>query len=386
MFGLRRNTAVALGCFVLVLFLGFGIFLTSAPGAGQRAQVEATAFTAELIEGLIAFAEEEPFARPTGPWQLSLPQDHGGHPEARAETWMIAAHLTDENGVPIGMTFSLSRFGLRADPPDPDGSPWDLRALYRAHVTLARGDAPRAQGEERFSRGAGAAGHNDQAREIWLDDWQLSYGEEPGGKGLTLTASVHETPFRLVFEAVKDAEPAGDDEAAPLRGFAIPRLTVTGHVGVGEAATSVTGVAWLDRFWGELPTPGGPLAYERLILQLDDGTDVSLLRSGRRDGRGSTTVDGLVISPKGDRATLTEDALWMIATEHRTSPGGGTIYPVAWRVEGAGLDLDIAPLTEDKVQAFVLPGWNGVVTVSGRRDGARITGLGTLQLTGYDAR
>jgi predicted secreted hydrolase len=177
--------------------------------------------TASVLDELIARYDEETFERPSGPWQVSLPDDLGGHPDMRSETWTIAAHLEDESGAPVGMTFSLSRFGLRAQASATDGAQWDIRAVYRAHVTLVRDGEPAALGEERFSRGAGVAGDDRAAREVWLDHWQLTYGAAPDGDGLTLTASVDGLPIELRLTPVKGAQPADGGDAAPLRGFAI---------------------------------------------------------------------------------------------------------------------------------------------------------------------
>jgi predicted secreted hydrolase len=39
---------------------------------------------------------------------------------------------------------------------------------------------------------------------------------------------------------------------------------------------ALTGTAWLDRLWGDVPLPGGPVLRDRLVLHLSDGTDLSL--------------------------------------------------------------------------------------------------------------
>ena len=67
------------------------------------------------------------FAARSRSWKLSQSSDHGDHPEMRSETCMIAAHLTDETGAPVSMSFALSRLGLRAGPIVPESAPWDFR-------------------------------------------------------------------------------------------------------------------------------------------------------------------------------------------------------------------------------------------------------------------
>lgn len=252
-------------------------------------------------------------------------------------------------------------------------------------MTLVRGGDAVALGEERFSRGMGVAGHDPLEREVWLDHWQLTYGEGPGENGLTLTTSVDDLPITLILTPVKDVQSSNADDAGPMRGYAITRMDVEGIIGSGDTKTKVHGISWLDRLWGELPPPGGPLAYDRLILQLDDETDISVVRSHRRDGRGSATVDGLIVHPSGDVEILSEDVLQMVPDEKETSSRGGMAYPTSWQIEGTGLALNVMPLTDNQDQDFVLPGWIGNVTVSGEHNGAEVQGVGTLQLTGYDA-
>ena len=331
-------------------------------------------------------SEEEEFLRPSGPWQLALPSDHGAHPDARAETWMIAAHLVDAEGEMVGIGFSLSRFGLREATQGQDENPWDLRSLYRAHVTLTRGGGHGAVGEERFSRGAGTAGHDHDAREVWLDNWQLSYGEGPAETDLSLSAIVEGVPIQLNLTPNKAVLQTGGDGATPARGFSMTRMRVEGSIGAGDAKTDVSGHAWLDRLWGELPMPGGPLAHDRLVLQLDDGRDLSLIRSRRRDGGGSATVDGLLVDAAGNAESLSDARIDMQPMTYWESPASGGAYPIEWRISGPELDLEVTPLLEDQAFDFALRGWNGTVFAEGIDDGVPVQGRGTLQLTGYEDR
>ncbi len=350
--------------------IGGGLFLRGHETAPEPAAP--ASMLAAILEDLPEPADDDGFARPSGPWRVSLPADHGAHPAARAETWTIAAHLRDDAGRPLGLAFSLSRFGLKAGVSDPSDPPWLPHALYRAHVTLEDPTVARALGEERFSRGGGLAGHDPGVPAVWIDHWQLRHGAEADG-ALTLEASVNGRPVHLVLTPAKPPRASGGAEA-PLRGFALPRLAVEGRIGHGEEARAVTGSAWLDRAWGEMPLPGGPLAYDRLILQLDDGTDLSLLRTRRRDGRGNATLDGVIVPSTGEAVALTGDRI-ALSSADEAAPGG-------LRLTGAGLDLRIAPLVEAPAQDFLLPGSTGSVAVSGRRDGAAVTGLGTFLSTG----
>jgi predicted secreted hydrolase len=370
--------------------LGVGLAVTfdrSGPEASPSptAAAHPPAISARMVEDLLARTEGSGFIRPSGPWTLALPDDHGGHAQARAETWLVSAHLEDEDGRDAAVQFSLTRFGLVPEDAEGAGAGWALRALYRAHLAVLTRDGAQVHAEERFSRGAGAAGHDAQAGEVWLDDWTLSYGIGTGAQGLAFAARLGSVDIDLDMAPMKAPVQAAEGDA-PFRGFAIPRLSVSGQIVTDGAVMPVSGTAWLDRAWGELPLPGGPLRYERLQAQLDDGTDLSLVRTGRRDGRGPVTVDGVAIDGEGEATVFSEGTLSMVprgaAAEGDRQEGGA---PVAWRISGPELDLDVAALGADRAPAFALGGWTGLVRIEGRRSGRPVTGLGTLQMTGNEA-
>lgn len=344
---------------------------------GPLAALAEDGFTETLYRDIDALSLDEDFPRLSGPWQLAFPDDMGPHPNARAETWVIAAHLETESGDPVSLQVSLSRLGLRA--PDPDGGFFDLSAIYRGHVILLPGPGSPAIAEERVSRGGGAAGDDIDKREFWLDDWRISV-DAVGG--LTLAASPGDRPIILHLTPERPALSQNTSGDTPFRGFAVSRMTTEGRV--GEAA--VTGTAWLDRAWGEVPVPGGPLGYDRLILQLDDGTDIGLLRTRRRDGVGTATLDGALVAPDGAITAVTDDTLAMTVQTFWQPDDGAASYPVAWTLAGAGLDLRLTPLRADQRHDFLFPLWSGGVAVEGTRDGVPVTGSGTLQLTGYEGQ
>lgn len=369
--GYRRSAGLVIGAVVC----GLGAWRLAATGA--EAPGQGAPAPVERLAGLVEAFPDPGFERPSGPWTLSLPADHGAHPAARMETWAISARLEDEAGRTMGLHFLLARLGLDAAPAD-EGAPWEPRALWVAGVALA-GEGESAVVEERLSRGAlGSAGHDDGT--VWLDDWSIDVEATEEGARLTLDASIGARPLSLALTPVKPAVAAGEGEDAPARGFAVSRLAVDGTLGAGETHARVTGLAWLDRLWGEVPLPGGPVAYDRLSVQLDDGTDLALVRTRRRDGRGSATVEGTAIGADGVARPL-GPAVAMTPTAAAEGD-----YPLSWRVEGEGLDLDVAPAFESRPREGLLPAWNGLVRVAGRREGRAVAGTGTLQLTGYATR
>ncbi|MEL7346390.1 MAG: lipocalin-like domain-containing protein [Pseudomonadota bacterium] len=363
-----------------LLALSLALTLSAVCGTIAQAQPTPAEIARAAADGLIDASLDAAFERPAGPWTLTLPQDHGAHPEARTESWTLAAHLTTEAGEALGIQFALTRFGVRTLAEVGD-DPWALRALHRAHVIVTRGAEGRLMAEERYSRGAlDVAGHDPRAGTVWLEDWSIGFAS-PGATPapMVLSATVEGTPLTLTLTPQHEALAAGGGDA-PFRGYALSRLAVEGTLGTGAEAKPLAGLAWLDHLWGDLPLPGGPVAYDRLVLHLDDGSDLSVVRTRRSDGRGEATVDALMI----EGAATATPSITMNATDTWTPSGSEIAYPTAWRIEGPTLDLRLTPVIENQRPAFAVPLWSGMIRVDGRRDGVAVTGTGTLQLTGYE--
>ncbi|MFW5641805.1 MAG: lipocalin-like domain-containing protein [Roseicyclus sp.] len=315
-----------------------------------------------LAEMRAAFDERQ--APPlSGTWRLSLPEDHGAHPEANAETWSLVAHLRDAEGARVPLLFTLSRFGAAAEATATD-THWTPREAWLGQAAIAQGDA---RAEERLSRGVGAAGTDAAAGTVWLDDWVLRHPAGADAEGFRLQARVEGHPVDLTLVPVKPPVAPGEATEGPARGFALPRLEVSGRM--GPDASPVTGTAWIDRLWGDLPAPGGPLVYDRMILHLDDGTDLSLLRTRRRDGRGGATLDGVLVDADGTAAALAEGAAWRAGTDG------------LWTLTGAGLELRARELPGGGLRDFAAPVRHAGLSVEGTREGRPVRGTGTLLLS-----
>ena len=353
----RLAGGIALGGLALAVAI-------AAPGWRDHGQTGPRAATVaagpEDLIAALAGAATGAGERLSGPWALDLPADLGGHAGARAETWIVALHLRDAAGLPVGATLTLSRLALA---PGSEAASLALRDVHAAGLSLG-GPGLAARREDRIGRGLGAAGADGGA--VWQDDWRLCFGGAAGAP-LDLAAATGDLRLRVRLDPAKPAlalDPAGQ---GPARGLLLPRLTVTGTLGAGETTRPVTGTALLAHLWGDLP-PGdaaGPVIRDRLVVQLDDGSDLSLERTRRRDGIGPALVEGLAIAPDGTATAL--------AGLEMTEDGSGR-----WQLAGDGLTLGLALLVE--TGGGPGGGRTALVEARGLRDGRAVTGLGTLEL------
>jgi predicted secreted hydrolase len=372
----------------LCALTGFAAWLIFVWGSGreQSAPLPSTQVV-DWSELIAALGDEEGFAPPSGPWQLTLPADHGAHPETRSESWLLSGMLSNSRQEKLGFQLGLQRFALVPEAALAADSPWRSGEVYRAHLLLANGTTGLAQGEERFSRAAiGLAGHAAAERRLWLERWMLEYGLGAAGGQLRLVGTLADTTVELVLAPHK--APVTVDEAqgrAPFRGYAHTRLVGSGVLRSPAGEEPVSAGAWLEHLWGEVPLPIGPIVWDRAQLQLDDGSEVLVVRSRRRDGRGEATISGYRLDANGLRVGLEPDESRFEPTgDPWRDPRSGARYPLSWRLATAELELQIDPLLEAQAHDFVVPFWGGLVSVHGRSEGEAVSGAGFLELTGYE--
>lgn len=330
------------------------------------------------------------FARPETDWELRLPEDHAAHPEFHTEAWSVHGRLEDEDGNRYGFQLAFFRLAVKPEAPRRD-SAWAANQIYRAHLTLTDGGEGAFSAFERFSREAlGLAGSSQAPPKVWLEDWSL---EAVGREAFRLEAAQDGAGLKLELKAVKGAIQQGDADlldrsmrvSAGVRYYLLPRLAVAGMLRSPDKEVPVSGLAWLDRVWGEPPAAGGQLALNRFELQLDDGRDLLCLDLRRREGGGTPIPSCLLIGQDGSRVRFDRRSVRLEPDGYWTSPADATRYPVRWRISIPDMDLELSvrPLADDQELAFAMRAWSGAVTLSGSARGRPVTGEGHLDLSGY---
>ncbi len=375
-----RFVLSALGLAIAVCAAAY-FFRDMAPSRQEVAQ------TSSWIETLTDAAETN-FEPPDRAWILDLPSDHGVHEATRSESWLLNAVLKDSNGTNFGFQFSMTRLGLQSEGVE-SASVWQVRHLYRGHVTYFNGTSRASVSEERVRRQyPDLVGYDAESETLRLDNWVLQFPTGENDENMIIEASVrNDASIRLSMLPEKPTLTPPDGATMPFVGYALPRLKVEGTIEDDKASRSVTGNAWFDHVWGELPLPGsGPVARDRLHLHLDDGTDLSLIRTRRTNGRGPDLIDGFFVQPNGEMVSIGEGDIQIETSLFWQDPETDIAYPVNWDISGPDLSISVKPFSETHSSEFEFPIRNAFVKAEGRLDGRPLKGVGSMQLTGYARR
>jgi predicted secreted hydrolase len=327
-------------------------------------------------------------------------EEHEGPHDAGIEWWYLSGFLDGDKA------FFVSFFRTRA----PDGSThryliYDLidlpsgtgryrsllgseafdsaAALVRAAARLAPRDPEVARWAEAVARGTLPGPHGlleGASLEPPGGPLHLRYGPHSfasAGPG-RYSLSIHDREFRLDLTLRSVTRPlyiggtglTGIERPEDMHYYTLPRLDAEGTLD----GRRVRGELWYDHQWGESWSPGR-VGWSWWGIVLDDGEAINAFEV--RDRRSGSVLQRLVTSSR--RSVLREPTFTPL--RHWTSPRTGMRYPVAWRIQAAGLDVQVEPIIDDReLPALGDAGmiWEGPVrtTPSGR---------GFQELVGYAA-
>lgn len=312
------------------------------------------------------------------PIPVTFPIDDGEH-LVPVEWWYYTGHLFTESGERYGFEFVV----FRAEQGGLSG--------YASHFAITDNPDGTFSYDQRFRINApGYAPVPGPTFDLAVSEWTMrgSGGEDHlqatmDGYAIDLTTTPLKPPALHDGDGYIDY---GNEEASYY--YSRTRLEVAGTLTDGADELPVTGEAWFDHQWGAFNTfvDGG---WDWYSLQLSDGSDLMLYII--HDGSGAPLiVDGSVIDPDGNLAVLDGSDFTVTATGSWTSTVTGITWPSGWTISlpEEGLDLVVTPSQPDseldtRASTQVIY-WEGEVEVSGSRDGAPVTGLGYVELTGYE--
>ena len=325
------------------------------------------------------------FAEVTPGRVIRFPDDEGSHPEFRTEWWYATGWL-EAHGKPLG--FQLTFFRTRAARDDGNPSAFAPRQIVIAHAALSDPEIGHLLHDQRVAReGFGLVGAAQGRTEVWIDDWSLEQGAGD------YVARLPARDFRLELKFVRSAAPLLQGDAGYSRKgprpesasyyYSLPQLRVTGTLARAGKETRVTGTAWLDHEWSSAPMDRNAVGWDWTGINFSDGGALMAFRM--RDKAGGTLWAGGTFRASGGapRVLGPDEARWTSLAQWR-SPSTGASYPVAWRIDAGGIEVELQPLMQDQENDTRLSTgaiyWEGAVRAL---RGGREIGRGYLELTGY---
>ena len=329
------------------------------------------AAVAQGFAGLGTLAGEG-FAEPEPGKVFSFPDDHGPHPEYRIEWWYLTANMTDANGTPYGLQWTLFRTAMA--PETADG--WSSPQLWMGHAAVTSADQHFVT--ERLSRGGiGQAGVTAEPFAAWIDDWVL----EGDWQTMRMTASAPDFAYDMKLQATGPLVFHGD------AGFSVkstsgqasyyysqPYFEISGTLALPDGEVQVTGNAWLDREWSSQLLADDQTGWDWFSLSFDSGDKLMGFRLQQTDGDNYTSATWI---EAGGQVTAYDNGAFT-AVPLATNDAE---VPVSWQVRlpERGVDVTVTALNENAWMATSIPYWEGPVTVTGSH-----AGIGYLEMTGYD--
>lgn len=400
----RSHTLVSRPSILLQMVLLLSLLVVGAVArvATRTGLPEGESAAADLAPALAAVlgpdAAVEGFARAEQPRPFVFPNDHGAHPDFRAEWWYFTGNLKTAADRHFGYQFTLFRFGLpRRAGSAPAINRWHDGNLYMGHLAVTDTTGGHFHAFERFGRAPTAGARSAEAIaagtpttfEAWLDDWQLTLADgewrlqaRVGEIGVALSAR----PTRpRVLQGRDGLSVKGSAPGNASYYYSETRLETRGQVHTADGRFDVTGLSWLDREWSTSALETGQVGWDWFALQLDDGRDLMFYRLRREQGTVDPHSAGVLVWPDGRTRALAAADVTVTPTRFWTAPDGAR-YPVAWTLAlpAEDLTLGIRARIDDQLHTGLIPYWEGAVTVrAAAGDGRRVSGQGYVELTGY---
>lgn len=335
-----------------------------------------------------------------GPYKLALPgyhfefpRDYFNHPEFQTEWWYYTGNVTASDGHHFGFELTFFRVGVN---PQSSGHTWDLHDLYLAHLALSDLDGKRFYHLERVNRaGPGIAGVDARDQRIWNGNWQVTWR----GDDQLLDCVDLQFSFSLSLHPQKPPIIHGQDgvsQKAEGPGhasyyFSLTRLQTQGTVQLQGKTFAVSGLAWMDHEFFTNQLAHDQIGWDWFSLQLSDNTELMLYRLRRAGGSIDPYSSGTYIDATGHCIHLREQDFSLDPENNAwRSDVTGALYPLHWRISVPTLELALqatTPLNSQELsgQSQLIPNyWEGAIQLNGTRARASVTGVGYLEMTGYD--
>lgn len=329
-------------------------------------------------------------------YTFRFPFDHGSHPEYRTEWWYTTGHLTTASGHRFGFELTFFRVGVNPKAVGPPATAWDLHDLGLAHFAITDVDGGKFRYYEKLNRFSPyTAGAATERLDVFNEGWRLWM--KPDGT-IRLVAAEDGDALDLVLHSRKPPVIHGENGVsikAEGKGYAshyysLTRIDASGTIRAAGKQESCTGIAWMDHEFGSSTLRENQAGWDWYSVQLDNDSELMLYIMRRKDGTPDTTSSGSLVLSDGSVVPLHHGDFRVEAKGSWKSPRSGAVYPMGWKITVPSVDLSLDVREELKDQELItahstrVTYWEGSVVVDGRQGTSAVTGVGYVEMTGYD--
>ena len=327
-------------------------------------------------------------------YRYEFPRDHFSHPNFQTEWWYYTGNLKSPDGRRFGFELTFFRQAVSRDPAKT--AAWDVKDLCLAHLALSDLDGGKFYRTERANRaGPGIAGASESRGRIWNGNWQIQWE----GSDQKLQAIDERFELRLNLHSEKSPVIHGENGVSqkaegPGRAshyISITRLTTSGSVELDGKQFSVPGTSWMDHEFFTHQLDPSQTGWDWLSLQLADNTELMLFHIRRKDDSIDPYSAGTYVDAHGKTMHLRAGDFTLQPLEEKwTSPFTRASYPIHWKIAVPKLAIEFEATTPLESQELsgnskLAPNyWEGAIVLTGRRNAQPLTGVGYLEMTGYD--
>jgi predicted secreted hydrolase len=334
-----------------------------------------------------------PWKQATPGYKFAFPRDHASHPDYKIEWWYYTGNVTAKDGRRFGYQVTWFRVGIDHTPSNP--SRWTIRDLYMTHLAISDAKGQRYRFAEKLSRGGpGMAGAATDRYHVWNEDWTGTLNDRGQhvlkaiGKdaGIDLMLDEGKPP---AVNGVNGISQKGAREGNASHYYSVTRMPTRGTIVVDGERVEVEGLTWMDHEFGTSFLEPEQRGWDWLAIQLSDGRELMLYQLRRADGSRDPRSSGTLVNKDGSTVHLGNDDFTQAPGKARFTSTNGTVYPIEWTIgiPAHGITLQVTTPLEDQELSLVrstgIAYWEGMIDVAGTAGGARVTGSGYLEMTGY---
>jgi predicted secreted hydrolase len=327
-------------------------------------------------------------------YRYEFPRDHFNHPDFQTEWWYYTGNLKSADGHHFGFELTFFRQAVSRD--SAKAGAWDVQDLYLAHLALSDLDGGKFYHAERTNRaGPGIAAVNESLARVWNGNWQIQW--HGGDQELQAIDGRFQLHFKLhpekppVIHGENGVSQKAEGPGRASHYISLTRLATSGSIELGGKKMEVTGISWMDHEFFTHQLDSNQAGWDWLSLQLDDHTELMLFHLRHQDGSIDPYSAGTYVDADGKTSHLrSTDFQLEPSGEKWTSPVTDAAYPIHWKIAIPKLGIELeakTPLPSQELTGStkLAPNyWEGAIVLTGHRNAQPLSGVGYLEMTGYD--